>query len=120
SEVDMTAVISLRTKHQDAFKTQHGIKLGFMSFFMKACIDALQKFPLVNASTDENEIVYHHFVNIAVAVSTDRGLVVPVIRNAQEQSFAELEHELAALAERARSGRIGLEELKRGTCTITK
>ena len=119
AEVDMSAVMALRAKHQDSFTKQHGIKLGFMSFFMKASIDALQKFPLVNASLDGNDIVHHHYVNIAVAVSTERGLAVPVIRDAQTMSFAELEKELASVAERARSGRIPLEELKGGTFTIT-
>lgn len=119
AEVDMSAVMSLRSKHQETFTKQHGIKLGFMSFFMKACVDALQKFPLVNASIDGNDIVHHHFVNIAVAVSTERGLAVPVIRNAQDKNFADLEKELAELAGKARSGRISLEELKGGTFTIT-
>ncbi|MGI8907642.1 MAG: 2-oxoglutarate dehydrogenase complex dihydrolipoyllysine-residue succinyltransferase [Candidatus Sumerlaeaceae bacterium] len=119
SEVDMSAVMALRSKHQDAFVKKHGIKLGFMSFFMKACTDALQKFPLVNASIDGNDVIYHHYVNIAVAVSTERGLAVPVIRDAHDKSFADLEKELASVAERARSGRISLDELKGGTFTIT-
>jgi 2-oxoglutarate dehydrogenase E2 component (dihydrolipoamide succinyltransferase) len=119
AEVDMSAVMALRAKHQDTFVKQHGIKLGFMSFFMKACVDALEKFPLVNASIDGNDIVHHHYVNIAVAVSTERGLAVPVIRDAQTKSFADLEKELADLAGKARTGRISLDDLKGGTFTIT-
>jgi len=119
AEVDMSAIINLRKEHQEAFTKRNGIKLGFMSFFMKAAIDGLQRFPLVNASIDGNDIVYHHYVNMAIAVSTERGLAVPVIRNAHEKTFAELEKELVRLAEQAKTGRIPLDDLKGGTFTIT-
>ena len=119
TEVDMSQVMAMRSKYQDSFTKKHGIKLGFMSFFIKSCCEALQKFPLVNASIEGNDIVHHHFVNMAVAVSTDRGLAVPVIRDADKKSFAELEKALAEIAQKARTGRIPLEELSGGTFTIT-
>jgi 2-oxoglutarate dehydrogenase E2 component (dihydrolipoamide succinyltransferase) len=119
SEVDMSAIMAMRSKYQDAFVKKHGIKLGFMSFFIKACCEGLQKFPLVNASIDGNDIVYHHYVNIAVAVSTERGLAVPVIRDADQRSFSDLEKALVDLAQKAKTGRIPLEDLKGGTFTIT-
>ena len=119
TEVDMSAIMAMRSKYQDAFVKKHGIKLGFMSFFIKACCEGLQKFPLVNASIDGNDIVFHHYVNMAVAVSTERGLAVPVIRDAEQRSFADLEKALVDLAQQAKTGRIPLEDLKGGTFTIT-
>ncbi len=119
SEVDMSAIMAMRKKHGEAFLKRHGIKLGFMSFFIQACADGLQRFPLVNASLDGNDIEYHHYVNMAIAVSTERGLAVPVIRNADAMSFAEIESALMGLAQKAKTGRIPLEDLKGGTFTIT-
>jgi 2-oxoglutarate dehydrogenase E2 component (dihydrolipoamide succinyltransferase) len=119
NEADMTAVMALRQRHQEQFQERFGIKLGFMSFFVKACIEALRQFPLLNASVDGNDIVYHEFFDIGVAVSTDRGLVVPVLRNAEALSFAEIELAIRDFGERARSGGLQMEELTGGTFTIT-
>lgn len=119
NEVDMTAVSELRTRYKDKFEKAHGVKLGFSSFFIKAAIEALRKFPAVNASIDGNDIVYHEFYDMGVAVSTERGLMVPVIRNAENLSMAELESAVGAYAKRAREGSISLEELTGGTFTIT-
>ncbi len=115
----MTAVMALRSRHQDQFSARHGIKLGFMSFFVKACIEALRQFPLINASIDGNDIVYHEYYDIGVAVSTDRGLIVPVLRNADALGFGEIEKAVVGYAQRAREGSITLEELTGGTFTIT-
>jgi 2-oxoglutarate dehydrogenase E2 component (dihydrolipoamide succinyltransferase) len=119
NEVDLTAVNELRTRYKDKFEKKHGVKLGFMSFFVKASIEALRRFPAVNASLDGNDIVYHEFYDIGVAVSTDRGLMVPVLRNAELMSFAEIEVGVGAYAQKARDGSITLEELSGGTFTIT-
>jgi 2-oxoglutarate dehydrogenase E2 component (dihydrolipoamide succinyltransferase) len=119
NEVDLKAVNELRGRYKDAFEKQHGVKLGFMSFFTKACVEALKKFPSVNASVDGNDIVYHEYYDVGVAVSTDRGLIVPVLRDADRQSFADIEKSIAAYAARARAGSITLEELTGGTFTIT-
>jgi len=119
NEVDMSAIMALRKKHGEAFLKRHGVKLGFMSFFIKAATDALLRFPLVNASIDGNDIEYHNYVNMAVAVSTERGLAVPVIRDADQLSFAEVEAALIDLAKKAKTGRIPLEDLKGGTFTVT-
>lgn len=119
NEVDMTAVNDLRARYKDKFEKAHGVKLGFSSFFIKAAIEALRKFPAVNASIDGNDVVYHEYYDIGVAVSTDRGLMVPVIRNAENLGFAELESAVGAYAKRAREGSIGLDELTGGTFTIT-
>lgn len=119
NEVDMSAIMAIRKKHGEAFLKRHGVKLGFMSFFIQAATDALMRFPLVNASIDGNNIIYHHYVNMAVAVSTDRGLAVPVIKNTQDMGFAEIESSLIALAQKAKTGRIPLEDLKGGTFTVT-
>ncbi|HET8697783.1 MAG TPA: 2-oxoglutarate dehydrogenase complex dihydrolipoyllysine-residue succinyltransferase, partial [Gammaproteobacteria bacterium] len=119
NEADMTAVMALRAKHHDQFQERHGIKLGFMSFFVKACIEALRQYPLLNASVDGNDIVYHEFFDIGVAVSTDRGLVVPVLRNAEQMSFADIELGIRDFGERARKGALQMEELTGGTFTIT-
>jgi len=119
NEVDLTAVNELRAKYKDKFEKQHGVKLGFMAFFVKACIEALKRFPVVNASVDGNDIVYHEYYDIGVAVSTDRGLMVPVIRDADTKGFGEIEKEIGAYAAKAREGSIGIEDLTGGTFTIT-
>jgi 2-oxoglutarate dehydrogenase E2 component (dihydrolipoamide succinyltransferase) len=119
NEVDLTAVNEIRARYKDKFEKKHGVKLGFMSFFVKASIEALRRFPAVNASLDGNDIVYHEFYDIGVAVSTDRGLMVPVLRNAEMMSFAEIEIAVGAYAQKAREGSITLEELSGGTFTLT-
>jgi 2-oxoglutarate dehydrogenase E2 component (dihydrolipoamide succinyltransferase) len=119
NEVDLKAVSELRTRYKEEFEKRHGVKLGFMSFFVKACVEALKKFPAVNASVDGNDIVYHEFYDIGVAVSTDRGLIVPIVRDADALSFADIEKSIANYAARARAGSITIEELSGGTFTIT-
>jgi 2-oxoglutarate dehydrogenase E2 component (dihydrolipoamide succinyltransferase) len=119
NEVDLKAVMDLRRRHQEEFTSKHGIKLGLMSFFIKACCDALRKFPVVNASIEGDEIVYHNYQDIGIAVSTERGLMVPIIRNAESLGLAELEQAIAAFAEKARDGSITLEDLQGGTFSIT-
>jgi 2-oxoglutarate dehydrogenase E2 component (dihydrolipoamide succinyltransferase) len=119
NEVDLKAVNELRARYKDQFEKQYGVKLGFMSFFAKACVEALKKFPSVNASVDGNDIVYHEFYDIGVAVSTDRGLIVPVLRDADQLSFADIEKSIANFASRARAGSITIDELTGGTFTIT-
>ena len=119
NEVDLKAVNELRTRYKDQFEKQYGVKLGFMSFFTKACVEALKKFPSVNASVDGNDIVYHEYFDIGVAVSTDRGLIVPVLRDADQLSFADIEKSIGNFAARARAGSITIEELTGGTFTIT-
>src|SRR3984893_2804684 len=119
NEVDLKAVNEMRARYKDQFEKQYGVKLGFMSFFAKACVEALKKFPSVNASVDGNDIVYHEYFDIGVAVSTDRGLIVPVLRDADLQSFAEIEQSIGNFAARARAGTITMEELTGGTFTIT-
>jgi 2-oxoglutarate dehydrogenase E2 component (dihydrolipoamide succinyltransferase) len=119
NEVDLKAVNELRAKYRERFEKEHGARLGFMSFFVKACVEALKRFPVVNASVDGNDIVYHEFYDIGVAVSTERGLVVPVLRNADQLTFGEIEKAVVASATRAREGGLTLEELTGGTFTIT-
>jgi 2-oxoglutarate dehydrogenase E2 component (dihydrolipoamide succinyltransferase) len=119
NEVDLKAVNELRARYKDRFEKQNGVKLGFMSFFAKACVEALKRFPSVNASVEGSDIVYHEYFDIGVAVSTDRGLIVPVVRDADLMSFADIEKSIANFAGRARSGSITLEELTGGTFTIT-
>jgi len=119
NEVDLTATQELRARYKERFEKQHGVKLGFMSFFVKAAIEALKKFPVINASVDGNDILYHEYYDIGVAVSTERGLVVPIVRDADGKSFAALEQEIADYARRAREGTIALEDLTGGTFTIT-
>jgi 2-oxoglutarate dehydrogenase E2 component (dihydrolipoamide succinyltransferase) len=119
NEVDLTAVNELRAKYKDRFEKEHGVKLGFMSFFVKASIEALKRFPVVNASVDGTDIVYHEYYDIGVAVSTDRGLMVPVIRDADTKSFGDIEKEISAYAAKAREGTIAIEDLTGGTFTIT-
>ncbi len=119
NEVDMQAVIQMRTEHQEAFQQKHGVKLGFMSFFVKAVVSALQQFPDINASIDRDEIVYHHYYDIGIAVGTEKGLFVPVIRSADQLSYAEIEKALKTYAEKAKSGTITIDEMQGGTFTIT-
>ncbi len=119
NEVDLKAVMDLRRKYKEAFQQEHGVKLGLMSFFVKAACDALRKFPIVNASLEGNEIVYHGFQDIGIAVSTERGLLVPVLRNAQHMSLAQAELGIREFAGKARDGSIALEDLQGGTFTIT-
>ncbi len=119
NEVDLHAVNELRARYRDSFEKQHGVKLGFMSFFAKACVEALKKFPAVNASVEGNDIVYHEYFDVGVAVSTDRGLIVPVLRDADQLSFADIEKSIGNFAARARAGSITMEELTGGTFTIT-
>jgi 2-oxoglutarate dehydrogenase E2 component (dihydrolipoamide succinyltransferase) len=119
NEVDMTAVMALRQRYQEQFSAKHGIKLGFMSFFVKASIEALRAFPVLNASVDGTDVVYHEFFDIGVAVSTDRGLIVPVLRNAESQGYAQIESSIRDFGERARKGTLQMEELTGGTFTIT-
>lgn len=119
NEVNLKAVMDLRAQYQDKFEKRHGVRLGFMSFFCKAVVEALKRFPAVNASIDGSDIVYHGYYDIGVAVSTERGLVVPVIRNADELSMADIEKSIADYAARARSGKLSIEEMQGGTFTIT-
>jgi 2-oxoglutarate dehydrogenase E2 component (dihydrolipoamide succinyltransferase) len=119
NEVDLGAVKALRERYREAFEKEHGTRLGLMSFFVKAAVEALKKYPVVNASVEGNDIVYHEYYDIGVAVSTPRGLVVPVLRDAQYMSFGDVERTVADYAGRARDGSIGLEELTGGTFTIT-
>ena len=119
NEVDMSAVMELRKRRRDAFKERHGVGLGFMSFFTKATLGALKQYPRLNAEIQGDEIVLKHYYDIGIAVSTDEGLVVPVIRDADRLSFAAIEHEIAELAEKARDRRLSLEDLQGGTFTIT-
>ena len=119
NEVDLHAVNELRARYKEPFERQYGHKLGYMSFFAKACIEALKKFPSVNASVDGSDIVYHEYFDLGIAVSTDRGLIVPVLRGADQLSFAEIEKSVANYASRARAGTITIEELTGGTFTIT-
>jgi 2-oxoglutarate dehydrogenase E2 component (dihydrolipoamide succinyltransferase) len=119
NEVDLKTVNELRSRYKEPFEKQHGVKLGFMSFFTKACVEALKKFPSVNASVDGNDIVYHEYFDIGVAVSTDRGLIVPILRDADQLSFADIEKSIGNFASRARAGSITIEELTGGTFTIT-
>ncbi len=119
NEVNMQPVMDLRAKHKDKFEKEHGVKLGFMSFFVKAAVYALKKYPIVNASVDANEIVYHGYFDIGVAVGSPRGLVVPVLRDADQMSFAQIEKTIADLGKRAGEGKLAMEELTGGTFSIS-
>jgi len=119
NEVDLSAVQELRARYKDSFDKKHGVKLGFMSFFVKASVEALKRFPVVNAAVENSDIIYHEFFDIGVAVSTERGLMVPVLRNADAMSFADVEKGIADFASRARAGSITLEDLTGGTFSIT-
>ena len=119
NEVDLTATQELRGRYRERFEKDYGVKLGFMSFFVKAGVAALKKFPVLNASVDGNDIVYHEYYDIGVAVSTDRGLVVPIVRDADTKGFAAIEKEIADYARKAREGSLAIEDLTGGTFTIT-
>jgi 2-oxoglutarate dehydrogenase E2 component (dihydrolipoamide succinyltransferase) len=119
NEVDMHALNELRARYKDAFEKRHGVRLGFMSFFVKACVEALRRFPVVNASVEGSDIVYHEYYDVGVAVSTDRGLIVPILRDADVMGFADIEKAVTGYAQRARDGSITIEELTGGTFSIT-
>ena len=119
NEVDLTEVMALRKRYRDDFEKQHGVRLGFMSFFAKAAVEALKKFPVVNASVEDNEIIYHTYYDIGIAVSSDRGLMVPVIRDVDQMSFADFEGALSDMAKKAQDGTISMDDLTGGTFTIT-
>ena len=119
NEIDMTNVLELRNRYKDRFEKEHGVKLGFMSFFAKAAIEALKKFPAVNGTIDGTDVIYHEYYDIGVAVSTDRGLMVPIVRDADIKSFATIEKEIGDYAKKAREGSIAIEDLTGGTFTIT-
>lgn len=119
NEVNLQAVMDLRSEYKDRFEKKHAVKLGFMSFFTKAVVESLKRFPAVNASIDGNDVVYHGFYDVGIAVSTDRGLVVPVLRNTEAMSMAEIEKAINDAATRARAGKLSMEEMQGGTFTIT-
>ena len=119
NEVNMQAVMDMRSKYKDKFTKKHGVGLGFMSFFVKACAHAASQFPAMNAFIDGEEVVYHNYMDVGIAVSTEKGLVVPVLRDAGQMSFAEIEQGIASLADRARDGGLMPDDLKGGTFSIT-
>ena len=119
NDVDMSSVMDLRKKHQEAFVAKHGIKLGFMSFFVKACVNALKEVPAVNAEIDGQDVIYKNYYDVGVAVGTDKGLVVPVVRGADEMSLADIEKEIASLGKKARDGNLTIADLQGGTFTIS-
>ena len=119
NEVDMSSIMEMRKENQEDFQKRYGVKLGFMSFFIKACVLALKTYPAVNAEIDGNDIVYKNYYNISFAVGTDKGLVVPVLRNADELSFADIEKNVKTISEKARDGKLSIEDLQGGTFTIS-
>ena len=119
NEVDMSGIISMRKENQDDFQSRYGIKLGFMSFFVKACIVGLKLFPAINAEIEDKDIIYKNYYNISFAVGTDKGLVVPVLKNADEMSFADIEKEIKRLSDKAKNGNLTIEDLQGGTFTIS-
>jgi 2-oxoglutarate dehydrogenase E2 component (dihydrolipoamide succinyltransferase) len=119
NEVNMQPVMDLRNRYKDDFEKRHGVKMGFMSFFVRAAVEALKKFPVVNAFIDGDDIVYHPYFDLGVAVSSERGLVVPILRNAETLSFAQIELQIREFGERARDGKLTIEELSGGTFTIS-
>ena len=119
NEVNMAPVMEMRKKFQDAFTKEHGVKIGFMSFFVKAAVHALKKFPMINASVDANDIVYHGYFDIGIAVGSPRGLVVPILRNADQMSFADIEKKIAEYGQKAKDGKLGIEEMTGGTFSIS-
>jgi len=119
NEVNMAPVMEMRKKFQDAFSKEHGVKIGFMSFFVKAAVHALKKFPVINASVDGNDIVYHGYFDIGIAVGSPRGLVVPILRNADQMSFADIEKKIAEYGQKAKDGKLGMEEMTGGTFSIS-
>ncbi|MCW7551742.1 2-oxoglutarate dehydrogenase complex dihydrolipoyllysine-residue succinyltransferase [Endozoicomonas gorgoniicola] len=119
NEVNMKPVMELRSRYKDQFEKHHGVKLGFMSFFVKACTEALKRFPAVNASIDGNDIVYHGYQDVGVAVSSDRGLVVPVLRDAEAMSLADIETKIREYGQKAQAGKLGIEDMTGGTFTLS-
>ena len=119
NEVDMTNIMKMRKENQDDFQNRYGVKLGFMSFFVKACVVALKNFPAVNAEIEDNEIIYKNYYNVSFAVGTDKGLVVPVLKNADELSFADIEKNIKEISEKAKNGKLTIEDLQGGTFTIS-
>ncbi len=119
NEVNMAPAMEMRKRFQDKFEKEHGVKIGFMSFFVKAAVHALKKFPMLNASVDGNDIVYHGYFDIGIAVGSPRGLVVPILRNADQMSFAEIEKKIAEYGAKARDGKLGIEEMTGGTFSIS-
>jgi 2-oxoglutarate dehydrogenase E2 component (dihydrolipoamide succinyltransferase) len=119
NEVDMAPVMALRKKYQEKFEKEHGVKLGFMSFFVKAAVAALKRYPVINASIDGNDIVYHGYFDIGIAVGSPRGLVVPILRNADQMTFAEIEKKIAEFGQKAKDGKLSLEEMTGGTFSIS-
>ena len=119
NEVNMAPVMEMRKRFQDKFEKEHGVKIGFMSFFVKAAVHALKKYPVLNASVDGNDIVYHGYFDIGIAVGSPRGLVVPILRNADQMSFAEIEKKIAEYGAKARDGKLGIEEMTGGTFSIS-
>ena len=119
NEVDLTEVMALRKRYKEAFEKEHGVRLGFMSFFAKATVEALKRFPIVNASIEGTDVIYHNYFDIGIAVSTERGLLVPVLRDVDQMSFADFERSLGEIAKKAQDGKIGMEELTGGTFSIT-
>ena len=119
NEINMAPVMEMRKRMQDRFEKEHGVKLGFMSFFVKAAVHALKKFPVLNASVDGNDIVYHGYFDIGIAVGSPRGLVVPILRNADQMSFADIEKKIAEFGVKARDGKLGMEEMTGGTFSIS-
>lgn len=119
NEIDMSRIIEMRAEYKDGFQKRYGVKLGFMSFFVRSCVEALKAFPIINAEIQQDEIIYKNYYNIGVAVGTEKGLVVPVVRDADELSFADIEKQIIALGEKAKTGQLSIEELQGGTFTIT-
>jgi 2-oxoglutarate dehydrogenase E2 component (dihydrolipoamide succinyltransferase) len=119
NEVDMTAVMALRNQHKDAFKAKHGVSLGFMSFFTRACVEALKQIPDVNATIDGRDVIYRDYQDVGVAVGTERGLVVPVVRDAGKMGFVEIEKKITELAIKARDGKLSVADMSGGTFTIS-
>jgi 2-oxoglutarate dehydrogenase E2 component (dihydrolipoamide succinyltransferase) len=119
NEVNLAEVVKMRKSLGDAFQKEHGIKLGFMSFFVKAAAEALKRYPVINASVDGNDVIYHGYQDISIAVSTEKGLVTPVLRDVQNMGFADIEQGIADYAKKARDGKLSLDDLQGGTFTIT-
>ncbi len=119
NEVNMAPVMELRKRFQDSFTKEHGVKLGFMSFFVKAAVHALKKYPVINASVDGNDILYHGYFDIGIAVGSPRGLVVPILRNADQMSFADIEKKIAEFGKKAQDGKLGIEDMTGGTFSIS-
>ncbi|MCP1726388.1 2-oxoglutarate dehydrogenase E2 component (dihydrolipoamide succinyltransferase) [Natronospira proteinivora] len=119
NEVDLTEVMALRKRYKETFEKEHGVRLGFMSFFVKAAVEALKKHPIVNASVEGTDVIYHDYWDIGIAVSSDKGLVVPVVRDCDQKGFAQIEGDIADYAQKARKGGLGMDDLTGGTFTIT-